>query len=69
MNNLHYLNQKIFAISTLIQVKYPELEDSINEFTVTIPDEQRPSINYGNLNEFYKSLESILEAHDTPKQR
>jgi hypothetical protein len=63
MRDLHYLYKKIFALRTFIQEKHPELEDSINEFAVTIPDEQRPSITYEKLNEFYKSLESILEAH------
>jgi len=69
MNNLHFLNQKIFAISTFIQEKHPEPEDSINEFTVTIPDEQRPFYHAWKLARFYKSLQSMLKVYDARKER
>ncbi len=69
MNNLHFLNQKIFAISTFIQEKLPEPEESINEFTVTISDEQRPFYHAWKLARFYKSLQSMLKVYDAGKER
>ena len=57
------LNGKIMAITLLIQEKFPELLNFLNEMPVTIPNESTPEITSKKLTEYYDSLSKTLKAY------
>lgn len=57
------LNEKILKITLLIQEKFPELSNYINEFTVTNPDKENPEINIKHLTNYYDSLINVLKKY------
>lgn len=63
MDDTEELNAKILKITMKIQAKYPELSKFLIEMTVTIPDKIHPSINPNNLNNYYNSLQDLLDKY------
>jgi hypothetical protein len=63
METENELNEKIMAITLLIQEKFPELLNFLNEMPITIPDENTPEINNKILKEYYDSLSNTLKAY------
>ena len=65
------LNAKILEITMLIQDKYPELSKYLAEMEDTISVEVNPSINPGNLQKYYDSLEQMLKKYmvEHPKKK
>jgi quercetin dioxygenase-like cupin family protein len=54
------LNAKIMAITMKIMEKHPELSELLNEMPITIPNVSNPDINIKLLEEYYESLDNIL---------
>lgn len=57
------LNSKILHVTMKIKGQYPELSKYVEEMTVTIPDEKHPDITLKNLNEYYDSLDAMLNKY------
>ena len=57
------LNSKILEITAKIKYSYPELEKFLREMPETIPNVTNPKINIKILQEYYDSLDSILEKY------
>ena len=60
MESINDLNLKITNITMLIQEKYPELINFLNEIQITIPKEQSPEINISILKDYFNSLVTLL---------
>jgi hypothetical protein len=54
------LNAAILKLTMIIQEQYPELSKYIAEMPVTIPNASIPKINIKALQEYYDSLEILL---------
>ena len=63
METENELNAKILKITITIKDQHPELSKYIEEMPVTIPDEKHPDITRKNLQEYYDSLNSILNKY------
>ena len=61
MESINDLNLKITNITMLIQEKYPELINFLNEIQITIPKEQSPEINISILKVYFNSLDTLLK--------
>ena len=61
MESINELNLKITNITMLIQEKYPELAEFLNEIPITIPKEQCPEINISILKDYFNSLDTLLK--------
>jgi len=57
------LNKRILEITLKIKDQYPELSKYIEEMTVTIPDEKKPEVVEKNLQDYYNSLEDLLNKY------
>jgi len=57
------LAAKILSITTKIQENYPELSKYLNEMPDTFSNENKPSINSRNLEEYYESLQIVLKKY------
>ncbi|MEO8515377.1 MAG: hypothetical protein ABI426_01465 [Flavobacterium sp.] len=57
------LNDKILEITAKIKYKYPELETFLREMPITIPHVSNPQVTIKILQEYYNSLDSILEKY------
>ncbi len=55
------INNKILKITLIIKEKYPELSKYIMEMPVTIPISENPEINSKILQDYYNSLEDMLD--------
>jgi hypothetical protein len=64
-----FSKSKNFCYQHIYTGKTSGTEDCINEFKVTIPDEQRPFYHAWKLARFYKSLQSMLKVYDAGKER
>jgi hypothetical protein len=58
------LNAAILKITMIIQEKYPELSKYIAEMPVSIPNIFSPEVNIKTLQEYYDSLEILLNDYD-----
>jgi hypothetical protein len=58
------LNQKILAITMLIEEKHPELSNYLLEMPVTIPNQDHPNIDENMLEDYYQSLCKLLKDYD-----
>ncbi len=58
------INQKILAITMLIQEKHPELSEYLLEMPVTVPNEDHPDINDQMLMDYYQSLRKLLKDYE-----
>jgi PHD/YefM family antitoxin component YafN of YafNO toxin-antitoxin module len=58
------LIEKIMLITNLIKEKHPELMTFLNEMPVTIPNENDPKLNLIALNDYYKSLNTLLKKYE-----
>jgi hypothetical protein len=63
MENEEELNAKILQITLKIQKDYPELSKFLAEMPVTIPNKVHPHINLKCLNEYYMSMEVLLNKY------
>jgi hypothetical protein len=63
MENEEEINAKILKITMTIQDKYPELSKFLTEMPVSIPNKVHPQINLKNLNDYYLSLEVLLNKY------
>jgi hypothetical protein len=55
------INNKILKITLIIKEQYPELSKYIMEMPITVPISENPKINSKTLQDYYKSLEDLLE--------
>ena len=55
------LNSDILKITSTITEKFPELSKFISEMPVPIADMLGSEISVGNLEDYYKSLQSLME--------
>ncbi len=55
------INNKILKITLIIKENYPELSKYIMEMPITVPVSENPKINCKTLQDYYKSLEDLLE--------
>lgn len=55
------LNAQILEITMKIQEEFPELSKYIAEIPITIPNEANPEINLKVLEEYYKTLQILVE--------
>lgn len=71
MKNESDLNKKIFEITMLIQNQHPELWKYLNEMPDTIPSIENPKINSESLQEYFNSLEQLLQNYllEHPKKK
>lgn len=58
------LNQKILAITMLIEEKHPELSKYLLEMPVTVPNQDHPNIDEEMLMDYYQSLGKLLKDYD-----
>ena len=58
------INQKILAITMLIEEKHPELSEFLLEMPVTIPNQDHPNIDVTMLEDYYRSLCKLLKDYD-----
>ena len=58
------INQKILAITMLIEEKHPELSEFLLEMPVTIPNQDHPNIDVNMLEDYYRSLCKLLKDYD-----
>lgn len=58
------LNQKIVAITMLIEEKHPELSKYLLEMPITIPNQDHPNIDEEMLSEYYQSLCKLLKDYE-----
>lgn len=58
------LNAKIFAITSKIHSKHPELSKYLNEMPITIPTKSNPEITTKILNEYYQSLVDLHNKYE-----
>ena len=76
LNFLHLINKKLIIMKTekeleeailkttlKINSQYPELSKYLTEMPVTIPDIQNPEMNVKILQDYYDSLESMLQKY------
>jgi len=63
MNTEKELTEKILLVTNTIRDKHPELLTFLNEMTVTIPDEKNPEMNVKVLQEYYDSINTILQKY------
>ena len=57
------INAKIMKITLLIQGIYPELSKFLAEMPITIPNSVHPNINLKNLQDYYLSVEVLLNKY------
>ncbi|HAQ21414.1 MAG TPA: alpha/beta hydrolase [Prolixibacteraceae bacterium] len=57
------LNSKILKITMTIKDDYPELSKYLDEMPVTIPSEKDPEVTLKLLNEYYESLQALLNKY------
>lgn len=55
------ITEKIFKIMVLIQEKYPELSDYLDEVQDTIPAMEHPEVDAGTLSKYYETLDNMLK--------
>ncbi|QEE48577.1 hypothetical protein FUA48_03010 [Flavobacterium alkalisoli] len=55
------ITEKIFKITVLIQEKYPELSDYLDEVQDTIPAMEHPEVDAGTLFKYYETLDNMLK--------
>jgi hypothetical protein len=55
------VNEGILKLTTTIQAKFPELVKYLNEMPVTFPYTAQPEENLKALNDYYNSLETLME--------
>lgn len=58
------LNEKILAITMLIEEKHPELSKFLLEMPVTIPDVDHPKVDDEMLQNYYQSLCDLLKEYE-----
>lgn len=64
MNTKELLNLKILEITMFIHKTHPELSKFIEEFPVTIPNQESPKITIENLEKYYNSLSSMITKYN-----
>ncbi len=57
------LNSDILKLIMVINEKHPELSKYINEMQVTLPDRATPEINVKHLQNYYDSLNDLLNKY------
>ena len=57
------INDAILKITMKIRNDYPELSKYLSEMPVTIPDDSNPDVNIKILQDYYESLENILQKY------
>ena len=57
------LNEKILTITLEIAEKYPELSKYLEEMPVTIPNVPNPEMGLATLQEYYASLQNLLQEY------
>lgn len=57
------LNSDILKLIMVINEKHPELSKYINEMQVTLPDRAMPEINVKHLQNYYDSLNDLLNKY------
>ncbi|MGL2964260.1 hypothetical protein ACSVH2_10620 [Flavobacterium sp. RSB2_4_14] len=57
------INKKILLLTLKIRNDYPELQIFLNEMPVTIPVVENPKINARVLEEYFNSLENLLQKY------
>lgn len=55
------ITEKIFKITVLIQEKYPELSDYLEEVQDTIPAMEHPEVDAHTLSKYYETLDNMLK--------
>jgi hypothetical protein len=60
------LNAEIMSITLMIQEKYPELSKYLAEMPITIPIDANPEINIKTLQDYYNSLNVLVEKYVLP---
>lgn len=55
------ITEKIFKITVLIQEKYPELSDYLDEVQDTLPAMEHPEVDAGTLSKYYETLDNMLK--------
>jgi hypothetical protein len=55
------LNAQILGITMKIQEEFPELSKYIAEIPITIPNEASPEISLKVLEDYYKTLQVLVE--------
>lgn len=64
MEDKRTLNEKILAITLLIQERHPELSNFLLEMPITIPNENHPKVDDSALQEYYQSLCKVLRDYE-----
>jgi hypothetical protein len=64
MDQEKLLNERILAITQLLNEKYPELTKYVPEMTETNPDEKDPEINRKILKDYYDSLVHMIRKYN-----
>ena len=57
------LNRKILNIKRIIKDKFPELSKFLDEIPLSIEDSSLSEISYHDLDEYYRSLEAVLNKY------
>jgi hypothetical protein len=68
MKTLNEINSDILNITMTIEKKYPELSKYLLEMHETIPDEIHPKIKRKTLQEYYNSLEDLVNKYSSNYQ-
>jgi len=63
MDRLQIIENEIIKLSTLINVKYPELYKYLDETPMAIPFEKKPHINDKIMSDYLESLKLLLKHH------
>lgn len=58
------LLNNILKITLLIQQKHPELSNFLQEMPITIPNEEHPHLNNKIFEDYYESLQSMLQRYE-----
>ncbi|MGJ8548982.1 hypothetical protein [Winogradskyella wichelsiae] len=61
MKNLQNILTAITALTTTIEIDYPELYRSLDENPITIPVSQHPQMDKGVMQAYLESLQVLLE--------
>ena len=61
MKNLQNILTAITALTTTIEIDYPELYRSLGENPITIPVSQHPQMDKGVMQAYLESLQVLLE--------
>ncbi|WP_396602028.1 hypothetical protein [Algibacter sp. R77976] len=63
MSQLHNIENQIVKLTSLIETKYPELYQFLEETPVTMPAVNHPDINTKIMKDYLESLKQLLKHH------